>query len=327
MIEKALGPENLDEVFLLSKRFLSENATKDSKPASGDPRHEKLSTYQLPFPPPPSYLHLRNLSAKNRQTERRLAFENQIQKAFLEKETSTTEKIERIMQQFDKHRGPLEGENDDYCEVIEEHEPEQPPAPPSAERGDPGMLRTEDKIGDEIRRLERKQYDLRLRREQQAGDYAKGAVRHEVETQGTYREKQQNPDLSSNEPNLSRRDEEYTRLVNSYRADAITRGLSLKQINTLLDKIEVGTLAYKTHFLHTLLKRSRAKEQKEVTWSNVPTSRPQPEERSPRPEASPGPGILRRESTFYPRSPRSFDPLQDYYPDDVMIQRDAVIVD
>lgn len=158
---------------------------------------------------------------------------------------------------------------------------------------DADVPRTEDKIRDELRRLQGELYDLRLKREQRADDNMRETIRHDFETEERYRGKQQQEsEKLSLEPNINRNDDGYAQLRSRYRADALARGLSLRQINTVLDKIEAGDLASKTHRLDSLLKRSAGREEEEVGRSNVPTSRPRSQERYSHPAAQPSQGIL-----------------------------------
>ena len=104
-------------------------------------------------------------------------------------------------------------------------------------------------------------------------------------------------------------EEEYRQLEERYRASAIARGLSLKQISTILnnlrDTAERGGYL-KSKALQDLLKSSpMGAEQKEVSWSNPTTSHAfAGREGRYRPGETRSPvrrGILRRQSTYEDR--------------------------
>lgn len=164
----------------------------------------------------------------SRRATRRLALENQIQKVFLEGQTSNVEKIDRIMKQFHHHEEKPEDENGRIFTVSEEmYVHEQPPdLPPSEPHG-----------------ASQHQRESRERP-------ARSKTEEEKSADQDHRSQNAAPTIAS------RNEQEYAQLVRRYRADVLTRGLSLKEANIILDSLEGEDVAFKIRYLTRLLDKS-----------------------------------------------------------------------
>ncbi|KAK5468480.1 hypothetical protein LTR20_002825 [Exophiala xenobiotica] len=290
LIEHALGKEDIDEILALSRGPLSADAAKDGRSTTVDSQHHK-ATGDLPLSQSATPRHgpilqgHRNLLEKSRETEERLRLRCRIQQDFLEEGLSAMSRVERIMSYVDEYLGAAEEQH--FAEVVEEHEilaePELVPAPQTTN----SLKDLEDKLTDEVYRLRLglQNYRLRLNDAEQVDDMTDKTSTREANIHQRYRSTQlQDAPSIVGSSNVKTFDEEtfdeekYRQLKQKYQASAMARGLSLKQINTILNKVDTASReswgdyqALRCKALQALLKDSGT-EQKEVSWSDPPIS-------------------------------------------------------
>ncbi|KAK4938135.1 hypothetical protein LTR10_021375 [Elasticomyces elasticus] len=359
LIKHALGRDDIDEVFSLSKGPLSGNAAETGRSVTGDFQHNKANR-DLPLPHSAGTQHslvlqsYRDLLEEYRMAEKRLFFKSQIQQVFLEGELPATSRVERIMKHFDEHLGHIV--RDDVVEVLEEEILGESNTPGSEPRytdfnesrnvnGETRLHNLIDELTKEVHQLRVQNHRANVEGAELPDKPREGANVRNVAFQEPYRPGRP---LS---PIIETAEEEFHQLIQleqRYRASAIARGLSTKTISTIINKINYlpddegyyswSWLSRKRQALQNLMEgSSTGTEQKEVSWSNPTTSHAfAGRDESYRSEETASPlksGILRRQSRHGDRyvdeeidSSRGPAPVREQRPEREML-REVIVRD